>query len=84
MAAPPVADAAASAASGAAKVGGTMALAAAAWGLQDWSHAASIASASIAALAGVVYTVKMVVEMYWIIKLRKQEVKRLEHENGDS
>lgn len=74
------AELAASAASGAYKVGGTVTLAAAAWGLQDWSHAAAIISAIVAAIAGVIYSIKMLIEIYWTIRIRRIEAAKLEKE----
>lgn len=74
-------DLATSAANGAYKVGATVALAGAAWSLQDWSHAAAIASAVVAAIAGVIYSVKMLIEIYWTVRLKKAEANRLERGN---
>lgn len=65
------------AASGAYKLGGLGVLAAGAWGLQEWSHAAAIASATVAAVAGIVYIFKMAVEIYWTIRLKRVELRRL-------
>ncbi len=75
-----VVRAASDAASGAAKLAGIAAAAGGAWGLQEWSHFAAIASALVAIIGGIVYSIKMVIEIRWINRVRALEVRRLEKE----
>lgn len=71
----------ADAASGGAKVAGVGVAAAASWGLQDWSHFAAILSALVAIIGGVIYSIKMLVEIYWLNRIRSKEAERLEKES---
>jgi len=72
---------AASAASAAYKLGGVGAAAAGAWTLQEWSHLAAIASAVVAAVAGVIYSAKMLIEIYWTVRLKRAELAHMEKDS---
>lgn len=52
-----------------------------AWTLQDWSLVVAIASGLVAAVSGVIYSIKMLIEIYWLNRIRRTEANRLEKES---
>lgn len=52
-----------------------------AWTLQDWSLVVAIASGLVAVVSGIIYSIKMLIEIYWLNRIRRTEAKRLERES---
>lgn len=76
------AKAASDAASGAAKIAGVGSLATVAHFLEASAPVWASMSAIVAILGGVIYSIKMVIEMYWINRIKRQEAARLEKEQA--
>lgn len=63
---------------GMAKLLGIGGAAGGAWALQDTAQLVAICSGLVAIISGLIYSVKMVLEIYWLNRIKSREAERLE------